>query len=451
MQKNGTGGIQHNLKSGGANALTVTAGNGYTWQLNDLPDRAPTGPLALYLTCLLLTISGTITQAGGTGVAIPRDRLPALLIDSVDWTNSWMGPVLQKANVNGARMPIVEFVAGGFSYGQRQQNRIPAANGTYSFSMTIRVPALNDRRGRLIKETSNLAVLFQPSQIRVNMQPLSTLTTYSPAASWGTLTQTITAQLDPRQELVLGVPMEWILHTPTSGGPQVTIEGFGRQAGVTGVETKGGVAFLADLSLKNALGGVVTPNVCTDFQFQWRGQGTTYDVKAWLQQYIDLLPNDRPQQSAAVNQGTAGTDDFSGFPYIQDNTGSQSTTIDLDELLFFPLVIGGDDLELTNLQTADSDQTFNLTQTGGFAGGNHQILAQYARVWTDGKMADWLSQVLKGGDSSLAALVLQGRKGVSDALARAKSAPNGRLGQRIPQSKHVVTADQFTYLPYQLV
>lgn len=452
MQKNGTGGIQHNLKSGGSNSLTVVASGGYTWQLNDLPDRSPTGPLALYLTCLLLTISGTLVQAGGAGVAVPRDVLPLLLIDSVDWTNSWMGPVLQKTNVNGARLPIVEFIAGGFQYGQRQQNQIAAANGTYSFSLTTAIPALNDQRGRLVKETSNLAILFQPSQIRVNMQPLTTLTTYSAGASWGTLTQTITAQLDPRQELVLGTPMEWILHTPISGGPQVNIEGFGRQAGVTGVETKGGVAFLADLTAANALGGVVSPPSFTDFQFQWRGQGTTYDIKGYLQQFLRLMPNNRPHVAPLGTIGTSGQpNDFVGFPYTNSNTSQNSATEDLQSLLCWILVMGGDELQLTDLQTADTDQTFNLTQTGGFTTpGNHQILAQYARRWTKGKREDWLAQVLRGGDSSLAALVLNGRRGVADALARASKEPDG-LAQRRPSGKHVTTGDQFTYLPYQLV
>jgi len=452
MYKSGTGGIEFNLKSGGADSITATSGNGFTFQLNDLPDRSPTGPLALYLTHLTVTLQYAITQAGGTGVAIPRDRLPSLLFDSFDWTNSWMGPVLQKTHINGARMPVAEYVAGGFKYGQRQGNRIPAANGTYNDSISIKIPALNDKRGRLCKETSHLAALFQPSQIRVALQPLSVLTTFSPGASLASMSLRVTAHLEPRQELVMGTPMEWILHTPISGGPQVTIEGFGRDAAMNGVHNKGGVAFLMNLSTLNGFGGVVTPSSFTDYSFPWRGQGMTYDMKSYLQQFIDLLPSDRPQILLAADKAAGNAlSDFQSFPYIQQNVVTTTDfNVDLTNLLGWIMVMGGEDLDLSDLQSADSDQTFNLTQTGGFAGGNHQILAQYARCWTDAKKQDWIAQVTRGGDASLANLVLGGRANVKAALARAAAQPGG-LGRRMPTTKHVVTPDQFTFLPFQLV
>lgn len=452
MHTTGTGGIQQNLKTGGTTSATIAPSGNLTWQLNDLMDRSPTGPLALYLTALLLTISGTVVQ-GGAGSAIPRDRMPGLLIDSVDWQNSWMSTVAAKSVYSGSRLPIVEFVAGGFQYGQRQINQIPLAANTYAFSMTVRIPALNDRRGRLIKETSNLALLFQPSQFKLTLNPTSTLTAFSTGASWGTLTASVTAQLDVRQELVLGTPFEWNLHTPTSGGPQVTIQGFGRDSALSGVKPKGGVAFLADLSLVNGLGGVITPNVLTDFQFQWRGQPVTNDIKGWVQQFIDLLPNDRPQVAAAQNLGAAsGINDVSGFPYnTHADVTSSGTQPDLDNLLFFPLVMGGDDLDLTDLETAESDQTFNATQTGGFGGGNHQILAQYARVWEPEKVGDWLAQITRGDQSSLASYVLGGPDAVNAAIARVRASKTGLPLRRRPNSKHYVSPDQETYLAYQFV
>ncbi len=453
MIKSGTGGNQWNLKSGGSNSLTVTQGNTYNWQLNDIPDRAPSGPLAYYLTALLLTITGNVVQSGSTGVFIPRDVLPALIINSIDWKNSWMGPVMNFQYVKGFALPIIEFVSGGFEYGQRQNGGIAAANGTYAFSMTIRVPALNDNRGRLLKETSHLAALFQPSQFSVTMASTTTLTTWSPGASLTSLSMSVTAQLDPRQELVLGTPMEWILHTPISGGPQVTIEGFGRNAAVNGVLVKGGVAFLSDLTATPSVQpGVVAPASCTDFSFPWRGQATTYDIKAWIQQHLALLPNDRPQVQGNVASTTAGINDFQGFPYIFNNQTSDSATIDLTNLRFFPLVMGGDALELSDLQTAESDQTFNLTQTGGFTTpGNHQILAQYARVWTPEKMGDWVAQIVRGGANSLAACVLQKPSIVADVLKKVTD-PNGNgLSLRYPTAKHVTTVDQETYLAHQFI
>ncbi len=451
MIKSGTGGNQWNLKSGGSNSVVVASGGTYNWQLNDVPDRAPTGPLAYYLSCLLLTITGTVIQAEGGGSTIARDTLAAAIINSIDWKNSWMGPVLNFQYAKGFTLPIMEFVAGGFAYGQRQTNLIPAT-GTTPFSLTVKVPALNDNRGRLLKETSNLAALFQPSQFSVTMAALSALQSFSTGATLGTMHMNVTAQLDPRQELVLGTPMEWILHTPISGGPQVTIEGFGRNAGVNGVAIKGGVAFLADLSDQNGQPGVIDPSLLTDFSFPWRGQATTYDIKAWVQQQLALLPNDRPQ-TQVIAQGGGTVNDFTTFPYATTLTDrAASLTIDTDDLLFFPLVMGGDMLELSDLQTADSDQTWNATQTGGFATpGNHQILAEYGRVWTPEKMGDWVAQIVRGGANSLAACVLQKPSLVGEVLKRVTD-PNGKgLPLRYPTAKHVTTVDQETYLAHQFI
>jgi len=452
MDKQGSGGIQQQLKSGGSSSATIASGGNATFQFNDLLDRAPTGFLALYLTALFMTFSFTLTQAGGTGVAIPRDRFPGLLIDSIDWSQSWLGSPAPKSVFAGSRLDLIEFVSNGFMYGQRHQNQMPAANGARQTSFTVRVPALNDRRGQLVRDTSQLALLFQPSQLKVTMAPLATLTAFSPGATLSTFTVTLTAQLEPRQELVFGTPMEWILHTPVAGGPQVTIQGFGRDTALNGFKPKGGVAFAGDLGLLNGMGGVVVPSSVTDFQWQWRGQPTITDIKAYVLQFYDLMPSERAMVSGGVDAGSAGANDFSGFPNSTFAGPNNTANPDTDNLLFFPLAMGGDYLHLTDLQTAESDQTFNMNQTGGFVvnGPNHLILAQYARIPERDKVLDWISQVTRGGDSSLASYVLQGSANVQKALAYANTFADG-LGRRRPNDKHVVTPDMDTYLARQLV
>jgi hypothetical protein len=54
---------------------------------------------------------------------------------------------------------------------------------------------------------------------------------------------------------------------------------------------------------------------------------------------------------------------------------------------------------------------------------------------------------MDGGDNSLAACVLGGAAGVNAAYKRGRV---GGLNQRLPRDRHVVTADQMTYLPWQL-
>jgi hypothetical protein len=250
--------------------------------------------------------------------------------------------------------------------------------------------------------------------------------------------------LDPRAEIVLGTPVEWILHQIPGGtnSPAVKINGFGRDTLMNGVESQGGVMFLGELT--NIYGGIqngiFAAEDVTQLSFPWRGIQQFQDMQAWVNMMIGQLPNDRPQQSTGTNGGTTDrTNDYSGYPYTQAKLDADSNNvtdnIDLVGLRFFPLVLGGDDLRLSELQTANSDQTYNLSVTGGFADGDHMILAQYARKWQDTKRAQFVAKVT-GGDDPLARNVL------------GDSFKTATLQRRRPDA-HSVTPDQFAYLPWQ--
>jgi hypothetical protein len=124
------------------------------------------------------------------------------------------------------------------------------------------------------------------------------------------------------------------------------------------------------------------------------------------------------------------------------NDDSASTSgLDLKTAYAFWLVQGGNDLSLANVQTANSDQSYFLTVTGGFSAGTHQILAFYARAWTQNMVNDWVTLITKGGSSSLAAYVLGGTSNVAKATLR----------QRAPKGAYTLTPDNLAYLPWQLV
>jgi hypothetical protein len=435
MEEAGTGGNSWPLKSASGENPTITQGSPITFLFTDVPDRAPTGPLANYLPGCFLTIQGTITQPSEGGSRIPWEVLPQLLIDSVDWTQSFFGAVLSTNYVKGAFLRIVEYTANGFKYGQLQASAIPAAAGSTPFSVTVWIPAASDRRGRLISATSQLALLFQPSQLKINFAPLTTLQSWSAGATVSGLNCRVTADLDPRQELVFGTPMEWILHSIPSAGASVRIEGFGRNTAMTGVEDKGGVAFLAELTDENANLGYGTLDAAniTQLSFQWRGQGELQDINAWVNKFQGLLPPGRPFVGGTMDQdANAGLNDYAGYPNASGATGTSGKNNDTARLRFFPFVLGGRELRLTDLQTADQDQTYYLN--GPTFNGSHQILAQYARRWQQGKRDAWEAMVRASG---LPAYVYGSGTAVS-------------MQQRVPLSKHFTTPDQATYLPWAL-
>ena len=436
------------LLSGSTNQPTLTPGQQAAWQFQDVPDRAANAPLANYLPGVRLTFSGNVVQAGGTGANVWSDQFFACLFSSLAWIQAWHGSALQAQHVTGAQWNLIEYFANGFRYESNVRGLIAAAaNNTYPFEITIFVPFNSCRIGDLEANTSQLALLARASQLQVNVAPASVLTAISPGGTITNFKARASAILVPRQELVLGTPIETILTQIVAGsGNAVKITNFGTDSGLQGVDPGGGVLSLNFLSSQNNQGGSYgNAALFQDFTFPWRGQNYTQDMLGLLQAWKRLLPDKGPSFNIAIGGNTVAYDLF-GVPYSLSGgvqypaTSGGAVNLELLNLLYWSLVAPGPEVDLTALQTADSDQTFNLTPGGGGYTGTHQILGQYARSWQKGMRDNWVAQVMAGGSGSLAAHVL-GSQNVGKA----------QLARRAPAGKHVLTQDESRYLPWQLV
>ena len=431
------------LQSGSTNRPTLTAGQQVSFQFQDVPDRSPTGPLAYYLPGVLVTFIGTLTQSGSGGSIVYSDAFFQALFSSLSWIQAWHGSPIQSSHVTGAQWAVTEYYVNGYRYQGQQRFKIAnAAAGAYPFEVQIFVPFNSCRIGELEGDTSQLALLARASQLQINAAAASVLSGLSTGA---TMTAQVTASaiLTPRQELILGTPIETILTQIVAGsGNAVKITNFGTDTGLQGVDPGGGVLALNFLTASangvNTGGSFASANI-TDFQWQWRGQTYTQDVLGLLSMWRRLLPK---AFAEFLTVGGTSSATLLGPPYplwnaVNDSPQSAANAA-LANLLYWSLVGPGECPRLTNLQTADSDQTFNMTVTGGYSG-SHQILGQYARSWQKGMLDNWIAQVMAGGPGSLAAYVLGGNYG------RAK------LARRAPAGQHVLTHDQTRYLPWQLV
>lgn len=436
-RRRGTGGLNWPLLAGSNDNPALALATPTTWMCNTVPDRCPTGPLAYILPFVLLTISGVLTQSGTAGSIIYHDQLKGLLIDTVDWSSCWHGTPVSGAHFKGVHLPIVEYVAGGKQFETRQRPPIPAAAGTYDFELTVAIPAGNDRTGDLTKYTSQLALLFQTSKIVVQMQPATVLAAASAGATFSSLTARLTARLEPTSELILGTPIETILHevAAATNSPNVLLNQFGRSSMLNGVQDKGGVMYLAEVTNLLEMGGVFLAHNVTSFQFPWRGQPQCNHPQAMISEF---LANSRPQAFPSVVAG--GDSEFAQYPYINSNSDEQTTTstlADLRNLLAWIIVDAGEDVQLTDLQTADNDQAYNLGVSGGFSAGSHRTIARYARAWNENMVNAWVGQITKGGANSLAAYVLGSQGAVASAKPRQINGP-----------RHSLQSDQVTYLPW---
>jgi hypothetical protein len=435
----GTGFQVWPLTTGNNDDPSLTLGKPTSFNCNTVPDRCPTGPLAYYLPGIIVTFSGQIVQAGGTGQIVYQDRLCGALFDSFDWIQCWHGNQVSANHVKGADWFPIEYNAMGFRHPLRIRNFVAAAgNGTYPFEISVFVPACSGF-GRLFLETMQLSTLFRNSQLKINVAALSVLQNFSPGATFTNLTARASAVLVPRQELVLGPAVEWILTQIVAGSnsPQVQIKNFGTDTQMQGVEPGGGVISLMELCLVGDQGGAFTADTITQYQFPWRGQQVTQHPQAIMAQVIGGMPNDR--NHAFNTTPTGGISDFTGYPYAQNNTGAMpaNPNQDLTGAYAWIMAQGADQLELTDLQTADSDQSYFLTSSSPF-GATHMVLGQYARSWQASMVQNWVQQITAGGAGSLAAYVL-GASGLASA----------QLHRRTPKARHITSQDQARYLAYQ--
>lgn len=430
MRQQGTGGETWPLTSPDEEPAIV-AGGSDRFDMNDVPIKSATGPLANYVPALLLTLIGVFINAGEAPTPIAWYDIPRLLIKSVEVRDCWHGVPVSSTYTLGEHLRIQELIGNGFRYGQRAYGNVPAAASPgQAFSTVIRVPM--SAGGDLERETSQLALCFQPGTVNIEWKDANILDGYSDGTTFeGTCR--VDLELDPRPELVLGSAVEWVLHRTVASpnGTDIQIKGFGRSSKMTGVEQKGGVLALMELTSIAGQGGVFLGGEVTRYGFDWRGQKPTRGVRAVLNMLIGMM--DR-KPDVPVSGGTSS--EFATFPYDQGtNTGAAAGTDSLNDLLYaWLMVLEGVKCRLTDIQGADNDQTYQLEIDGTYDTGEHLILAQYVKVWTDGKRADWVAKVKKAGLD---------RDVLGDAFAAAQLRPRG------PTDKHVMTADQMAFLPFQ--
>jgi hypothetical protein len=444
MNKRGTGSILWPLVTGNNNDPTLTQGKKTSFFCNTVPDRCPTGPLAYYLPVFLLTIVATLNQPASGGSEVFWDELPQALISSVNMLNCWYGSPISQNYVFGTNMPAVEFVQNGFMRPVRERPPYPSIHGAYPVEYTFALRPSTNGIGDLENETSQLALLYQTGEIALNVAGSDVIDTLSTGATLTNMSAQISAVLVPRNELVLGTPVEAVLHQIVAGSnaSYIQIKGFGTDTALTGVENKGGVLGLMELTSVNGQGGCFKLENIQQYNFPWRGQDPIEHIVGFMSMNgISQLPNDRSQALPVILEA-GGDSSMNNPPYsmakLDELLTAGTDNLDLREGLWWPMVFPGVNPALSDVQTAASDKQYFLQVNGGFGNGTHMILGFYARRFTDNMRAAWVKKVT-GGEDPLSEYVLG-----SGNTAKAQ------LGQRVPTGKHMLTDDNYTYLPWQL-
>jgi hypothetical protein len=446
MNKRGTGSILWPLVTGNNNDPTLTQGKKTSFFCNTVPDRCPTGPLAYYLPVFLMTIVATLNQPASGGQQIFWDELQQALVSSVNMLNCWYGSPISQNYVTGPLMPVVEFVQNGFVRPVRERPPYPSGLrvGGYPVEYTFALRPATNAIGDLETETAQLALLYQTGEIAINVADASVIQSLSPGATLTNISAQISAVLVPRNELVLGTPIEAVVSEAVAGSNAsfIQIKGFGTDTALTGIESKGGVLGLLEMTNVNGQGGCFALENVQQYNFPWRGQDpTTHIIGFQAMNGIGQLPASRSQALPIILEG-GGDSSMNNPPYamskLDELDSGGVTNLDLSSGLYLPMVFPGEDVALSDVQTADSDKQYYLQVNGGFGNGTHVVLGFYARRFNDAMRAAWVKKIT-GGNDPLANYVLG-----ADNVAKAV------LGQRVPNGKHLLTTDNYTYLPWQL-
>jgi hypothetical protein len=386
MLLNGTGIQSWPLSAaGGGDFPSLTQGSPTVFNLNTLPIAQ--GNLAYYLPALFCTITGTLTQAGGTGVRTAWNNLYRVLIESLEVRNCWHGSPISPQFVKGSMMPILEQVCLGYRNPVRKRGFFPAANGAYAFSFSFAVP-LSLGVGQKPHHTAQLVALYKEAQFSLQVAQASVLTAISPGATLSSLQMRCSALMLPEPELRAGPVMEIIDYqvAATSGQVNVPLQSFGNQGQTTRMERGAALVYLGLLTNNQGLPGPFAPENITRLNVPFRGQTDTGHLPPYLAQQLLSMGNTRTNGSVD-DQGIAkGYADTAGYPYTEGFDASNSTS-EFTNLLAVPIAAPGNDFELTKAQIIDGDESFNVQLSSGPSGTWHNLAVQMkswqASAWQD--------------------------------------------------------------------
>lgn len=360
----GTGTHKHVLSAeSGGDSPTPVPGAETTFSLGSLPLEKD--GLCLYPRCIDITVQGTLTQDNGNGSRIYADAFKRALIAAISVRDCFIGTPVGPANLKGAYLHSLEFVANGYRFRGPLKGAFPEEDGTYPFTARISVP-LSLGLGRTPAHTANPSLAYRDGILGVTFAAETVLDSISEDATLSDLKMkaTVISGLEP--EIRFGIGVEFADYTATASADEsqeAKFLGLGNKTGLEGVENRAGLVWAMLGGTTNGMAGPIDVSKIIKLGIPFRGQREINDVAAWLADAWDVQES-RPIGSTQDSGGNAGElYDASGHPYVMGaSTGLQRTqTADDDTLLGIEIVKPSKDMKLTEIQTVGEDATLDIT------------------------------------------------------------------------------------------
>ena len=200
-----------------------------TWQLTNIP-TGKDGRLWYYCTAIVIPVTVTITQNGGTGVIIP-DLVLGNVLQSLQVQCPVLGTLFQHANTRGIiAKSLLNYVGSGFG-ALDEVSSVAAANGTYTRTFYIRLPFAQEYL-RKPHETSPWGGFFEGGTVESRIDVTTVLQGLSPGSLVTSVVQRCFMEFLPSPERVIHTPFHMREHggLPGSTGRH-TITDMGASAG----------------------------------------------------------------------------------------------------------------------------------------------------------------------------------------------------------------------------
>jgi hypothetical protein len=377
----------HQLNGPAGNKVTYANGTQISFKFDDIPaTMTALGRKHInYVAGIRLEFTGTIKSTGG--VTVYQKYLTPGLIQSVQIQGTEIGSPVSSSHMLGGCIDISSYIRNGGTNTTFDVNDLAiGVNTAQAFTRTVDIMLGNfsQKKGY---QSCPLALLMKQGEILINTPAtLAGVSSQFTDVTFPTLTVTAHAIILPSTELYIANPWQMTRHKATagSGTDSVSLNSFGANSTLTGVQAKCGVhsALWASNTLVGSSAGPGTVTSITQFAADFLGIRQTNDPRTLVQQLFNEMIDSNVQA-------------FGTIPYIYPFFDLAKGGDIMAAAEVFPVLFPVREFDASKLLDAVGNPSYDLT--GTFTpGASHYTMVEGVYPFTMDKLNDLLAVIQRG-------------------------------------------------------
>jgi hypothetical protein len=387
-------------------------GKSIRFLLNDVPELTA-GVLCNHLLGILVTATVLIGAGGVQTASAAVDLFQRWLYESVEVRNAWHGTPVSQNHAKGCMLGLMEFLSCGYQYFGRRMS-VPAVNalgGRYvKVNTFVPLAYLMGEKGH---HTALPVTFYKNAELQINCGLGSADAHGEVANTLAGATLRASAIMLAESEIHLGPGGQFIdYQSPASANSEVVkLDSLGMNTSLQDVEAGAGVDFMGWLSSWYNQGqgfvGAARVKDITRVGIPFRGTQSTRHLEPFLAGFEAAIYGREDGESDEYDATAMNVvkSNLSGFPYAPNYAGPLVADMaadgsDIRDMLLFPIIYPGRDLEVTKMQSFEGTQSYFLnfqTALGPANGTTHHTFVHQFFSWTPAKWDDALRTLVNSG------------------------------------------------------